>query len=158
MMQSYLPGGLAAATKAALPISRRARPSVGYFDLQIIRSSPQVKTAAGVAFAVLGHISLGFKQLARPLHVAALLRVSCVHDGLGFAAALLAASTVIRISYGSEGWRRIGVGFRPQCSRSGGCHETAVEVGLPGGPVWVRCQWGGRAGKAQDRLDRDIVG
>jgi hypothetical protein len=103
--------GLAAATAAALPISHRVRPSVGYFDLQIIRSSPQVKTSAGVAFAVLGHISLGFKQLARPLHVATLLRVSCFHDGFGFAAALLAASTVIRISYGSEGWRRVGVDF-----------------------------------------------
>jgi hypothetical protein len=64
-----------------------------------------------VALAVLGQISLGFKQLARPLHVASLLRVSCFHDGFAFAAALLAASTVIRISYGSERWRRVGVDF-----------------------------------------------
>jgi hypothetical protein len=55
-----------------------------------------------VAFVGLGPISLGFKQLARPLHVATLLRVSCFHDGFAFAAALLAASIVIRISYGSE--------------------------------------------------------
>src|SRR4029077_21266179 len=36
---------------------------------------------------------------------------SCFHDGFAFAVALLAAGTVIRISCGSEGWRRVGVDF-----------------------------------------------
>jgi hypothetical protein len=45
--------------------------STRYFDLQIIRGLPQVKTPSA-CFGGLARISLGFKQLARRLHGAIL--------------------------------------------------------------------------------------
>jgi hypothetical protein len=76
----------------AAPLSRS-------FDLQIIRDLPQVKNGPPERpFAVRAQISLGLKQLARRLHVAMLPGVSCFRDDLEFAATLLAANTVVRIS------------------------------------------------------------
>src|SRR2546421_671961 len=61
-----------------------------YFDLQIIRDKPQVKTL-GPAIRMLFSISLGFKQLARGLH-------ACCSCGPTCTAGSLAATVVVRIS------------------------------------------------------------
>jgi hypothetical protein len=45
--------------------------SLGYFDLQTIQDQPQLKTRElAHGSAVVTQISLGFKQLARPLPIA----------------------------------------------------------------------------------------
>jgi hypothetical protein len=67
----------------------RLRVSLGDIDLQIIQRMPQVKTLEAEALRRF-RISLGFKQLARGLHV--------VFGVTGVAAALLAAVAIIRIS------------------------------------------------------------
>jgi hypothetical protein len=68
--------------------ARRVSPFV--IDLQIIQEMLQVKTRPPAACVCFFRISLGFKQLARGLHV--------ISHRLGLAAALLAAIAIVRIS------------------------------------------------------------
>jgi hypothetical protein len=68
MMRSYLPGAFTAAPIPASPVPRLS----GFnrcFDLQIVHGLPQVKMRLPAAACAAFRISLGFKQLARGLHL-----------------------------------------------------------------------------------------
>jgi hypothetical protein len=80
----------------------RLRVSPDGIDLQIIQRVLQVKTLKGRSLRRF-RISLGFKQLARGLHV--VLRMADV------AAALLAAIAIVRISLCLESSHWVGVDF-----------------------------------------------